>query len=61
MYELHKSDIPDGAEEKAKFCEQLLNFNVSLPQYRQSMALEDVTMCAAKYISPVVLTKGKRY
>ena len=44
MYQFQKKDIPTEPDEKQKFMEALLEFGVSLGQFRESINREDVTM-----------------
>lgn len=44
LYELHKCPVPEDPVEKNVFMEKLLEHNVSLRQYSNSLEMEDVTM-----------------
>ena len=44
VYEFHKREIPDDDEEKGKMVTTLMQFKVSLQQYRKAIAMDNVTM-----------------
>ena len=43
LYEFHKREIPNDPEEKAKFMETLLKFNVSIKQYEEAFKMPNIT------------------
>ena len=44
MYRFVKAKIPEKPEDKMPFSENLMKFGVSLQQYEQAYAKDDVTM-----------------
>ena len=44
MYKFVKAPVPTNEEEQMEFCSKLLEFGVSLNEYKEAFYLPDITM-----------------
>lgn len=43
LYEFHKREVPEDEEEEVEFIEKLMNFKVSLQQYKAALEMDNMS------------------
>jgi len=44
LYEFHKNPVPEQDADKKRFAAKLMEFGVSLKQYREALSMREITL-----------------